>query len=84
MEAHRKLWGPVETAADCGLRLTHRTEDLAWPGTQKKKKKCDVQESDYIPVDDDVATPEFQKPAAGTEDLTSSTSAAPEAYRRKL
>ena len=27
-----------DTAADCGLRLTHRTEDLAWPGTQKKKK----------------------------------------------
>ena len=24
--------------ADCGLRLTHRTEDLAWPGIQKKKK----------------------------------------------
>ena len=28
-----------DTAADCGLRLTHRTENLAWPGTQKKKKK---------------------------------------------
>ena len=28
-----------DTATDCGLRLTHRTEDLAWPGTQKKKKK---------------------------------------------
>ena len=27
-----------DTAADCGLRLTPRTEDLAWPGTQKKKK----------------------------------------------
>ena len=26
-----------DTAADCGLRLTHRTENLAWPGTQKKK-----------------------------------------------
>ena len=26
-----------DTAADCGLRLTHRTEDLAWPETQKKK-----------------------------------------------
>ena len=25
-----------DTAADCGLRLTHRSEDLAWPGTQKK------------------------------------------------
>ena len=25
--------------ADCGLRLTHRTENLAWPGTQKKKNK---------------------------------------------
>ena len=24
---------------DCGLRLTHRTENLAWLGTQKKKKK---------------------------------------------
>ena len=23
---------------DCGLHLTHRTEDLAGPGTQKKKK----------------------------------------------
>ena len=28
-----------DTVADCGLRLTHRTEDLAWPGTQKRKKK---------------------------------------------
>ena len=28
----------LETAADCGLRLTHQIEDLAWPGTQKKKK----------------------------------------------
>ena len=28
-----------DTVADCGLRLTHRTENLAWPGTQKKKKK---------------------------------------------
>ena len=27
-----------DTAADCRLRLTHRTEDIAWPGTQKKKK----------------------------------------------
>ena len=27
-----------DTVADCGLRLTHWTEDLAWPGTQKKKK----------------------------------------------
>ena len=27
-----------DTAADCGLRLTHQIEDLAWPGTQKKKK----------------------------------------------
>ena len=27
-----------DTAADCGLRLTDRTEDLAWPGRQKKKK----------------------------------------------
>ena len=27
-----------DTVADCGLRLTHRTEDLAWPGTQKKRK----------------------------------------------
>ena len=26
-----------DTAANCGLRLTHRTEDLAWPETQKKK-----------------------------------------------
>ena len=26
------------TAADCGLRLTHWTEDLVWPGIQKKKK----------------------------------------------
>ena len=41
VDAHKKLWGPVEAlrAVDCGLRLTHRTEDLAWPGTQKKKKK---------------------------------------------
>ena len=28
-----------DTEVDCGLRLNHRTEDLAWPGTQKKKKK---------------------------------------------
>ena len=28
-----------DTAADRWLRLTHRTEDLAWWGTQKKKKK---------------------------------------------
>ena len=27
-----------DTAADCGLCLTHRTEDPAWPGRQKKKK----------------------------------------------
>ena len=27
-----------DTAADCGLGLTQQTEDLAWPGTQKKKK----------------------------------------------
>ena len=26
-----------DTAADCGLHLTHRTEDLAWLGTRKKK-----------------------------------------------
>ena len=26
-----------DTAADCGLYLTHQTEDLAWLGTQKKK-----------------------------------------------
>ena len=31
-----------DTAADCELRLTHRTGDLAWPGMQKKKK------SDFI------------------------------------
>ena len=37
--AHRKLWGPAETAADCGFCLTHWTEDLAWRGAQKKKKK---------------------------------------------
>ena len=29
----------ADTAADSGLRLTNWTEDLAWPGTQKKKKK---------------------------------------------
>ena len=28
-----------DTAADCGLGLTHWTENLAWPGMQKKKKK---------------------------------------------
>ena len=28
----------LDTAADRGLCPTHRTEDLAWPGTQKKKK----------------------------------------------
>ena len=38
VDAHRKLWGPVEIAADSGLGLTHRTEDLAWLRTQKKKK----------------------------------------------
>ena len=27
----------LDTAADCGLCLTHRTEDLAWLGTHKKK-----------------------------------------------
>ena len=27
-----------DTAADCGLCPTHQTEDLAWLGTQKKKK----------------------------------------------
>ena len=26
-----------DTVANCGLRLTHQTENLAWPGTQKKK-----------------------------------------------
>ena len=25
-----------DTAADCGLGLTDRTEDLAWPGGQEK------------------------------------------------
>ena len=40
VEAHRKLWGPVETLRQTAdFALTHRTEDLAWPGTQKKKKK---------------------------------------------
>ena len=34
-----------DTAADCWLRLTHRTEDLAWPGTQKKKKVSRYQTS---------------------------------------
>ena len=37
VDVHRKLWGPVETlrqTADFALL----TEDLAWPGTQKKKK----------------------------------------------
>ena len=31
-----------DTVVDCGLRLTRRTEDLAWPGMQKmmKKKNC--------------------------------------------
>ena len=38
VDALSKLWGPVETAADCRLCLTHWTEDLAWLGTQKKKK----------------------------------------------
>ena len=28
-----------DTVANCGLHLTHRTENLAWPGKQKKKKK---------------------------------------------
>ena len=28
-----------DTAADCGLHLTHQTEDLAWPGTHKKKEE---------------------------------------------
>ena len=28
-----------DTAADCGLRLTYQTEDLAWPGTHKKKNR---------------------------------------------
>ena len=27
-----------DTAADCRLGLTYRTEDLAWPGRQKKKR----------------------------------------------
>ena len=49
-----------DTAADCGLRLTHRTENLAWPGTQKKKRKktvsssqskdCDLSCSVRVPV----------------------------------
>ena len=30
-----------DTAADCPLHLTHWTEDLAWLGTQKKKKTAD-------------------------------------------
>ena len=32
-----------DTAADCGLRLTHRTEDLA---SQKKKKKKEEEEEE--------------------------------------
>ena len=36
-----------DTAADCGLRLTHWTENLAWPGTQKKKKKIEVGDSTF-------------------------------------
>ena len=35
-----------DTAADCGLRLTHRTENLAWPGTQKKKKETEASPAD--------------------------------------
>ena len=27
-----------DTATDCGLCITQRTEDPAWPGRQKKKK----------------------------------------------
>ena len=29
-----------DTAANCGLCFTHQTDDLAWTGTQKKKKTC--------------------------------------------
>ena len=36
VDTHRKLCRPAETLAYCRLCLTHRTEDLAWPGTQKK------------------------------------------------
>ena len=37
-----------DTAADCGLRLTHRTEDLTWLGTQKKKnpRRCITQDNE--------------------------------------
>ena len=30
-----------DTAADCGLHLTHRASSVAWPGTQKKRKNAD-------------------------------------------
>ena len=33
------LGAGCDTAADCRLRLTHRTEVLVWTGTQKKKKQ---------------------------------------------
>ena len=39
-----------DTAADCRLRLTHWTEDLAWSGTQKKKKKLAILPHHSIPT----------------------------------
>ena len=35
------LWTSSDTVADCRLCLTHRTEDLAWPGMQKNEKNME-------------------------------------------
>ena len=36
------LWTRWDSAADCGLLLTHWIKDLAWPGTQKKKNAFSI------------------------------------------
>ena len=37
-QSHREALGTGgDTAADCGLCLPHRTENLAWPGTQTNR-----------------------------------------------
>ena len=44
-DGHRKLWGPVVTLRKTAdFALLTGTEDLAWPGTQKKKKNFPVRQ----------------------------------------
>ena len=67
---HKAGFRMDEVAADVG----ESTEYGMNSDTGKRFGEWNVQASDYIRVDDNVATSELQEPAAGTDDLTPSTS----------